>query len=313
MNILILGGTGYIGRALAAAFSAAQHQVTISTRSTPRESPGSKLRFRHYPTELTAAVADADTVINLTGVSVIATPWTKAGKLAIINSRVEPALAAVHALQNGCQQDHKPRTYIQASGISAYNASADVQDESSPLGESFLAHVCKSWEAPALALKEQPTGLPIRVAIIRIGMVLGPPPGTAPANPSAAEQQLAKMARLGLVGGLAHDDKWQSPIALSDLVRLIMWVNDTEAAEGVYNGVCPHPIRMAELYPPLRRKFGWQLPITPPEGLIRLAMGAKSELALSQLRIVPARALAAGFRFDHPRPQPSFGSQNPSS
>lgn len=289
MVILLLGGSGYIGTALSAHFRAQGQQIIILSRSatsplTLPVAPSSEAIGR-YPQDLHAATEAADAVINLTGVSVIATRWSKAGKLAILNSRVEPALAAVHALLR--LGPDKPRSYVQASGISAYS-------------DGFLAHVCRSWEAPAEGLAERAMHgrLPIRTAIVRIGMVLGPGSG--------AEQQLETMARRKLVGGLASNSRWQSPIAIGDLCRMFAWILATDTAEGVYNGVAPHPIRMAELYPPLRAAFGWQIPFDPPAALIKLAMGAKAELALTPLRIMPSRALAEGFTFAEPRPQLSF-------
>lgn len=303
MSILILGGSGYIGTALCAALQQGANlgEVIVLSR-TPAQVDSPHAVIRHYPDDLYASVRAADVVINLAGVSVVDTPWSKAGKLAILNSRVEPALATVHALQ-ACARAREsaegPRCYIQASGISFYGSCDDpsetiVHDESSPSGDGFLAHVCRSWEAPAVSLMERQERMGVRTAILRIGMVLGPK--------AAAERSMIRLARWHLAGGMAHNDQWQSAISIRDLCRLIIWIIATPRAGGIYNAVAPEPIRLRELYPPLRATYGWQLPLAPPKWLLRTALGDKAQLFTDSLRIVPQRALDAGFVFDDSRP-----------
>lgn len=327
MRSLLIGGSGAIGTALSAHLRELGWPVLILSRSAPplTEAPfvsgeaTKDLRGR-YPEDLDAAIAAADVIVNLAGQSVLTTPWTKAGKLAILNSRVEPALAAVTALLSA-PANATPKTYIQAAGISIYGSSAMLKDESADLSsphpsEGFLGHVCRSWEAPALALTERAKelGLPLRTAILRIGMVLGLSDslgsfgslGSGTSAGVSADQQLSRMARLGLVYSLKSNQQWQSAITITDLCRLIAWLARTKSAKGIYNAVAPEPMRMAELYPALRKRYGWQLPISPPPALIKLGLGAKAELALSEFRLTPAKALAEGFTFTTARPSHTF-------
>lgn len=318
MHILLLGGSGFIGTALCDQLKSSGHSVTVLSRSAAvdqgaapcSQQPPLKLAdtsalapaadtIGHYPSQLGESVAKADAIINLAGQSILTTPWHKAGKLAILNSRVEPALAAVHALL-ACR-DGKPRSYIQASGSSFYGDSTELKDEDAPEGEGFLAHVCSCWEAPAAALVERAAELqlPIRVATLRIGMVLG--------AKAQSSQLLAKAARLRLAGSLRHNPNWQSAIAISDLCRLLEWLATTESAEGIYNGVSPEPFRMAQLLAALEQRFGYQLPLPhPPLELIKKLAGFlaidKAAIITDQLRLVPKRALAGGFRFHHDQP-----------
>lgn len=322
-SVLLIGGSGYIGTALSAHLRGLGHRVIVLSRSAPVLGPealasrleqcgqsGLELRG-HYPTDLSAAIAASTIIINLAGQSVLTTPWTKAGKLAILNSRVEPALAAATALLRAAPYP-TPKTYIQGAGISIYRPSPMLQNESGATGtmgcdrEGFLSHVCKSWEAPAegLADRARELGLPLRIAIVRIGMVLG--------QGAAAEQPLIRLARLGLAGGLKYNRQWQSAITITDLCRLFAWLTATTSAKGVYNGVAPTPLTLAEFYPPLRERFGWQLGLprvllesTAAFGL-KLLLGEKAEMALSQFRLSPAKALAEGFTFLSPQPLRDF-------
>lgn len=318
MYILLLGGTGFIGTALCDLLKSSGHSVTVLSRSaavdqdstprlqqnTPNLTDSSSLapaadKVGHYPSQLSESVVKADVIINLAGQSILTTPWDKAGKLAILNSRVEPALAAVHALL-ACR-DGKPRSYIQASGSSFYGDSTELKDEDAAEGEGFLAHVCGCWEAPALALAERAAELrlPIRVATLRIGMVLG--------AKAQSSELLAKAARLRLAGSLRYNSSWQSAIAITDLCRLIEWLATNESCQGTYNGVSPEPFRMAQLLPALEQRFGYQPPLPhPPLGFVKKAaelLGIdKAAIITDQLRLTPKRALAEGFRFNHDQP-----------
>lgn len=313
MRYALIGGSGGIGTALSAHLQAAGGAVIVLSRSTPPRGDFSfppknpdepalaTEQWGCYPDDLNAAIEAADVIINLAGQSVLTTPWNKAGKLAIINSRVEPAIAAATALLR--LSPSAPKTYLQASGISIYGSSPKLKDENAASAghdAGFLSHVCRSWEAPAAALSQraQHGGLPLRIATVRIGMVLGPSAG--------AEQQLRRMARLKLAGSLEHNNQWQSAITMTDLCHLLTWLAETKTASGIYNGVAPEAITMAELYPPLRQRFGWQLPFTPPSRLVGLALGAKAELVQQQFRLLPGKALAEGFRFSCQRPSHEF-------
>ena len=71
-HVIIAGGSGFLGQALAQALAAQQHRVTILTR-TPRPSTG-PIAYLPWdgrtPAAWTAALEGARAVVNLTGRSV---------------------------------------------------------------------------------------------------------------------------------------------------------------------------------------------------------------------------------------------------
>lgn len=82
-TIIITGGTGLIGKALATALVERKHEVIILTRSEPENKlPG--LRYARW--DIAAgiidpkAMADADCIIHLAGANVAEKRWTKKEK-----------------------------------------------------------------------------------------------------------------------------------------------------------------------------------------------------------------------------------------
>ena len=95
MKILITGGTGFVGSAMAQALHAQGHVVTVigsSGKSCRRHQALAGLNCitadTTRPGPWQDAVASQDALINLAGKSVF-TLWTKAAKAAILDSRIE--------------------------------------------------------------------------------------------------------------------------------------------------------------------------------------------------------------------------------
>src|SRR5664279_3681284 len=128
MRILITGGTGFIGTALAANLAVDSHDVIILSRNPDKA--GAKLppgvhaaRWDGRTAEGWGKLADgAGAIINLAGESIaganpVAGRWTAERKRAIHDSRVsagQAVLAAVRAAQQ------KPGVLIQASAVGYY-------------------------------------------------------------------------------------------------------------------------------------------------------------------------------------------------
>jgi len=158
MNIVVAGGTGFIGRALCTALSQESHRVTILTRDS-----GSAERLlgeNLLPVEWTGrntgpweqALEGADAVINLAGAPIADARWTPARKQLLIDSRVHTTRIIVEAMS---RRSSKPQVLISASGIGYYGPSDDrVLDEGTACGQGFLADLCLEWEAEALRAAE---------------------------------------------------------------------------------------------------------------------------------------------------------------
>ena len=75
MTLLIAGGSGFLGTALAKAFRAAGHRVMILTRRPQREGD---VQWSTKPTDTSwrHALERSDALINLAGVSIAGARWT---------------------------------------------------------------------------------------------------------------------------------------------------------------------------------------------------------------------------------------------
>src|SRR6185503_13895892 len=84
----------------------------------------------------------------------------------IIRSRVDGTRALVAAMRG-----QPPQVLISASAVGYYGSRGDdILTESAPAADDFLGRVAAAWEEEALAA--EPLG--VRVARLRIGVVLGP-------------------------------------------------------------------------------------------------------------------------------------------
>jgi uncharacterized protein (TIGR01777 family) len=292
MKFIVGGATGFIGRALCGVLADQGHEVVGLTRvSRTREG---RLRYLTWEPGDTASAATivagelpgTSAVVNLAGEPVLSR-WGRGVKDRILESRVLSTRALVGALE---RVPERPRVLVNASAVGFYGARGDdALDESAPQGKDFLAEVCAAWEAEAARAE----ALGVRVCRLRIGVVLGAGGG--------ALDRMVLPFKLGLGGSLGPGTQWMSWIHLGDLVRLIIWSLETQAAAGPVNAVAPEPVSNAEFSRTLARALGRPCLFWVPSFAVRLAAGEAASVLLSGQRVLPRAALAGGFTFEFPR------------
>jgi NAD dependent epimerase/dehydratase family enzyme len=115
-------------------------------------------------------------------------------------------------------------------------------------------------------------------------------------------------ALLGLVrkglGGRAGDGKqFVSWIHDQDFVRAVDWLIEHEELAGPINVASPNPIPNAEFMRVLREAAGSKFGLRASRWMLEVGaffMRTETELILKSRRVVPARLLASGFRFEFP-------------
>src|SRR5947207_7017514 len=129
MNVVITGGSGFIGREVSKRLTEAGHVVRpISLRGTLAPD----------------ALADANAVINLAG-EPVAQRWTASARDRILRSRLEGTQALVAAMRA-----QPPQVLISASAVGYYGSRGDeILIESSPPSRDFLGQVAVAWERAA--------------------------------------------------------------------------------------------------------------------------------------------------------------------
>lgn len=293
MNIVVTGGTGFVGRALCATLSRSGHHIVILTRNA-----GAVLRV--LGTNITAvtwngrdpgtweeSLQGTDAVINLAGEPIAAGRWTKERKQLIVDSRVNATQLLARAISRASS---RPRVFISASGVGYYGTSPDRRfDERDGPGSDFFADLCRSWEGAALAAQSYNT----RVLCLRIGMVLDKEGGA-----------LAKMVppfRAFVGGPIAPGSQWVSWIHRVDLVGLIEWVLAHEQIAGPVNVVAPGTVTMKEFCATLGaalKRPSW-LPV--PGFALRLAFGELASFMTTGQQVIPKVALDNGYPFRYPQ------------
>ncbi|MGI4830155.1 MAG: TIGR01777 family oxidoreductase [Janthinobacterium lividum] len=281
MRILISGSTGLIGRHLMTALRASGSTVVPLVRNgeasgTVHWDPAGKALNPDL-------VSGFDIVIHLAGEPVATGLWTAAKRRKIYDSRVDGTRKLAEAL---AAAKCPPRMFLSASGINYYGDRGDtILDETQPLGQGFLAEVCRNWEAAAAPL----AGL-ARIVHLRIGIVLAEDGGTLPA--------MLPLFRLGLGGPVAGGRAYVSWITIRDLVRAITYIVESDRLEGPLNLVSPHPATNREFTIALAKALGRAAILPVPGWAVRFLLGQLGvETVLSSVRAVPEKLLRDGFTF----------------
>jgi len=292
-RIVIAGGSGFIGRALALEFSSQGFEVVILTRS-PGKRADDILEMAWDGKNAGAWVQMLDgaaAVINLTGKN-INCAHTPENIRAITASRVDSVNAIAAAL---ARLESPPRVWVQAGATGYYGDTGAVPCvENSPAGHNGLAEICCRWE-DSFAAAVVPS---VRKVTLRIGFVLGPDGGALPV--------LIRLTRCFLGGSVGHGRQYISWVHLADLVQMFATLVKRDNLNGIFNAVAPEPVTNAEFMHELRRVLHrpWSPPA--PEFAVRLGaqlMGSEASLALVSQRCLPEKFLEIEFpyRFPHLR------------
>jgi uncharacterized protein (TIGR01777 family) len=292
MQIVVTGGTGFIGRPLCASLCQEGHQVTLLTRRIEGQWPCDSIitAVEWNGREAGAwehCLDGADAVINLAGAPIADGRWTDARKRLLSESRVLSTRLLVDALSR-CSS--KPRTLISASGIGYYGASDDrVLDEGAARGQDFLADLCLAWEAESLRATE----FSVRVVTLRTGMVLEQDGGALP--------KMLLPFQFFAGGPIMPGTQWVSWIHRRDHIGLIQWLLTTPSVSGPVNAVAPEPVTMNQFCDALGQALhrpSW-LPI--PGFVLHMALGELGTLMTMGQRVNPAKALSQGYVFHYPK------------
>lgn len=285
MNILITGGTGFIGSHLRTLLLQDGHLLTIVTRSPEKykDETAKNQRFVSWDANLAAEMEKADVVINLAGASIFGKRWTEEVKEKIYSSRIECTNQLVAAIQ---EADDRPSVIISASGADYYGGSGDqILDETAEPGDSFLANVCIDWEQAA----REVTDLGVRLATPRIGVVLEQDGG--------ALQQMLLPFKLFVGGPIGSGDQYFPWIHMLDLCRGLMYPIENEDFNGPYNLNAPNPVRMDEFASELASQLRRPSLFRVPEFVLDFVLGEAANPVVTSKRMQPKKLQQHGFEF----------------
>jgi uncharacterized protein (TIGR01777 family) len=286
MNILITGGTGFIGTELCAVLTRQNHELVVLTRH-PERIKGA-VRGISSLDQLNSADS-FDVVINLAGEPIADKRWSLAQQKRILDSRLNTTQALIDYFTD-CER--KPRLFISGSAIGYYGIGPTTEsvDEHGVGDDSFSSQLCRAWEACAL----QAESMGIRTCLLRTGIVLGKNGG--------ALNKMVLPFKLGLGGKIGSGAQWMPWIHLHDMVALIAHCITDESLTGPINATAPQPVTNADFTKALGSALHRPTLFTMPAKVIELLMGQMGEeLLLAGKRVLPVKIKQAGFQFRYQR------------
>ena len=279
MNILIAGGTGFIGTYLKKSFEEKGENVKLVSRT------GIDVPWVHQ--SLVDALEHTDVVINLAG-KTINCRHTGENKKMILDSRIKATSLLGNAIA-ACK--NPPLLWVNASASAIYKSDeiAPATENSQGLVDDFLADVVRSWEYAFFCFNLPST----RQIALRTSVVLGRNKGAFPS--------LLRLTRLGLGGKVGNGKQFFSWIHIEDYFRIVEFLIQNVSVNGIVNCTSPSPLSNAELMQRMRNKAKVPFGLPAPEFAVRIGaffIGTESSLLLNSTNIYPELLLNAGFSFE---------------
>lgn len=266
MNILITGGTGFIGSTLTKRLLQKGYNLIVLSRSLQDSSPSTKFikslsQINHNE--------KIDVVINLAGAP-INKRWSNSYKQELINTL-----------------EQKPSLFISASAIGYYGTqNTEHLDENSSYVDDFPHKLCNLWESEA----KKVAAAGVRTCIARIGVVLGKDGG--------ALKEILLPFKFGLGGKIGSGKQFFSWVHIDDVINVFIFLIFNKRQKGIYNLTSPNPVTNANFTKKLGKIISRPIFFTIPEFLIKLIFGEMgNKLLLNGAAVYPKKLLDNGYEF----------------
>jgi uncharacterized protein (TIGR01777 family) len=296
MRIVVIGGTGSIGRRLVPALLARGDHVSLVTRR-PRDArrqceglhrgktglleivPGDC----QFPGPWQASINGSDAVVHLAGASVAARRWTSSYRDLIERSRVESTHQVVSAIEDA---QLRPPTFVCASATGYYGDTGDEPaTERFPAGKGFLADLCVRWEGEARRVE----AFGVRVIRARIGIVLD--------EDGPALQAMLPWFRSGFGAVLGSGRQFMPWIHHRDCIDALLRCIDRRTLLGTVNITAPEPCEQRVFAKALGKAAGRPVLLRVPKLPLRLVYGPIANEAFRSQRAVPKALVDDGMAF----------------
>jgi len=288
-NVLITGGTGFIGKNLTQLLLDTNYTVSILTRSSTPDTEG----ISYYTWDVSnqsieeQAVLNADYIIHLAGANIAEKRWTAKRKNEILESRTLSAKLIYSVLK---KHNKKVDAFVSASGIGYYGAiiGEGICTENTLPANDFIGTVCQEWEKSVDDIGD----LGIRTVKIRTGLVLGKDEGIL--------KKLAPLFKRGLGSALGTGRQYMPWIHVNDLCMMYLEALKNKNMTGPYNATMNDSTTNFKFSAVLSAVYGYTLWLpNVPAFLIRLGMGEMSCLVLTGRRVSSDKVKRLGFRFQY--------------
>ncbi|TRX39258.1 TIGR01777 family oxidoreductase [Flavobacterium restrictum] len=287
-NVLITGGSGFIGKYLTAMLLEKGYSVSILSR----EKKENTTTVSYYTWDVTnqkieeAAVLQADYIIHLAGENIADQRWTLKRKATIRASR-EESIALLYSVlkKNGKKLDG----FVSASGIGIYGAynGEGICTEETAAASDFLGVTCQQWEAAVAPI----ANLGIRTVKIRTGLVLGKNEGFL--------KKMLPVFKYGLGAALGSGQQYMPWIHIHDLCAMYIAAIENPAMQGAYNAVVADNTTNTIFSKKLAHVLGFALWLpNVPAFILHLMLGEMAVIVLTGRRVSSDKIRNLGFHFE---------------
>jgi uncharacterized protein (TIGR01777 family) len=279
MNILITGGTGFLGSALCQKLLAENYHLAVLSRQ-PRTSSHPHLQFITQLASL-ADLNDFDAVINLAGEPIFNKAWSAKQKNILFSSRIDLTQQIATLINHS---SNPPAVFLSGSATGYYGNLDSSADENAPASPSFTGKLCNEWEQAALQAQVK-----TRVCLLRTGLVLDPKGGMM--------KPILPLYRFGLGGKLGNGKQFWAWISLDDYLQAVIFLLQNAKCTGAFNMVAPTPLPQAEFNRLLAKQLHRPAFCHAPAFLLKMLLGERAQLLLDNQPLMPTKLQQAGFTF----------------
>lgn len=288
MNIVIAGGTGFVGKALTKLLQEQGHELFVLSRSNSKYENGIHyVQWLQDGARPEKELNNIDAFVNLAGVSLNDGRWTKKQKKAIYTSRMDATLEIVRIIE---ELDNTPEVLVNASAVGIYPPSiaTTYSENFNDYATDFLGWTVHDWERHALRAEK----LGVRVALARFGVILGRDNGALPS--------MLLPYKMHIGGTIGSGEQWLSWVHIEDVARAIYFAIINASISGPFNVTAPYATRMKEFGQTIAQVMKRRHWLPVPSFAMRLALGEQSMLVLEGQHVLPTVLQAHNFEFKFP-------------
>ncbi|MBG6062755.1 uncharacterized protein (TIGR01777 family) [Flavobacterium sp. CG_9.1] len=286
-NVLISGGSGFIGRHLTALLLTKGYSVSILSR-TEKKNKGDIFYYKWDVANGTIeeeAVLKADYIIHLAGENIAEKRWSAKRKAAIIDSREKSSQLLYSVLKKHYK---KLDAFVSASAVGIYGAvnGKEICTEETVPANDFLGYTCQKWEESIDFIEN----LNIRTVKIRTGLVLGKNDGFL--------KKLIPLFKYRLGSALGSGNQYMPWIHVDDLCTMYLEAIENTEMVGPYNAAINDNTTNAVFSKTLARIFGYSIWLpNVPAFVLKFVMGEMAVIVLTGRRISSDKIEQTGFKF----------------